>query len=238
MELKGNIRVFCRVRPMLASDVVTTAHPKKGNHGTLPDNHVFVFPDYHHAKRKIVLVHRHGHHSYVAHHQQHVDPQDHSHSHPRPHRHLKKHVFEFDQVFDPTATQSDMFAEVASLVQSAMDGYKVAIFAYGQTGSGKTYTMLGGTASSSSPPPCHPNDNENENDDDDDAMCGPLPPPCSSSSFEDSWGIVRRTMSLVFELVAAQEASGWYYIVTLEMVEIYNEKMRDLTKAVVRARQS
>ena len=41
-----------------------------------------------------------------------------------------------------------MFAEVAELVTSVLDGFNVCIFAYGQTGSGKTFTMTG-------PPQCH-----------------------------------------------------------------------------------
>jgi len=48
-----------------------------------------------------------------------------------------------DRVFDASAQQAHIFAEVDGLVQSALDGYKVCIFAYGQTGSGKTHTMLG-----------------------------------------------------------------------------------------------
>lgn len=51
-------------------------------------------------------------------------------------------IFTFDKIFDESASNKDVFDEVSQLVQSSLDGYKVCIFAYGQTGSGKTFTML------------------------------------------------------------------------------------------------
>jgi kinesin family protein C1 len=53
-------------------------------------------------------------------------------------------LFSFDRVFEPRASQSEVFEDVGQLVQSVTDGYNCTIFSYGQTGSGKTWTMEGG----------------------------------------------------------------------------------------------
>ncbi|KAI0884156.1 kinesin-domain-containing protein [Annulohypoxylon maeteangense] len=53
----------------------------------------------------------------------------------------KPKEFNFERVFDDQCTNKDVFDEISQLVQSVMDGKKVCIFCYGQTGSGKTFTM-------------------------------------------------------------------------------------------------
>ena len=55
----------------------------------------------------------------------------------------KQTAYTFDHVFAPAVKQSEVFDEVSSLIQSALDGYHVCLFSYGQTGSGKTFTMTG-----------------------------------------------------------------------------------------------
>lgn len=94
VELKGNIRVFCRVRP----------NPSSVAQISSDGSSIRVYAD------------------------------------------SKPYEFNFDKVFNPDASQSDIFNQVSDLVQSALDGYNVCLFSYGQTGAGKTHTMQGNSA--------------------------------------------------------------------------------------------
>ncbi|XP_011195760.1 kinesin-like protein KIF18A [Zeugodacus cucurbitae] len=56
----------------------------------------------------------------------------------------KKISMDFDRVFDPEATNRQIFEECTSpLVASVLNGYNCSVFVYGATGAGKTFTMLG-----------------------------------------------------------------------------------------------
>ncbi|KAI3815360.1 hypothetical protein L1987_15026 [Smallanthus sonchifolius] len=54
-----------------------------------------------------------------------------------------KKNFRFDSVFDPEASQVDVFKDTSSFATLVLDGYNVCLFAYGQTGTGKTFTVEG-----------------------------------------------------------------------------------------------
>ncbi|KAI8988176.1 P-loop containing nucleoside triphosphate hydrolase protein [Mycotypha africana] len=126
-ELKGNIRVFCRVKPRLntVTDSIngksTIAEGKKVANTSAADENenyiAFKFFGDDNEGLEFDEITKFG--------------------------QTKKHIFTYDRVFQPEESQEDCFEEISQLVQSALDGYNVSIFAYGQTGSGKTYTMQG-----------------------------------------------------------------------------------------------
>ncbi|KAF0309046.1 Carboxy-terminal kinesin 2 [Amphibalanus amphitrite] len=117
-ELKGNIRVFCRVRPLLGEEVTQAG-------GQIP--HLQVTDE-----RSLEIGKAAG------------AGANETMSGRRREEGDGKVNFAFDRVFPPETSQADVFEEISQLIQSALDGYNVCVFAYGQTGSGKTHTMEGG----------------------------------------------------------------------------------------------
>jgi len=118
-ELKGNIRVFCRIRAILPCDKI--AGLKAPHLNVLNERSMEVSRLSADATLNESSMHTLG-----------------------GGRGASKFEFSFDRVFGPNSKQEQIFDEISQLVQSAIDGYNVCIFAYGQTGSGKTFTMEGG----------------------------------------------------------------------------------------------
>ena len=111
-ELRGNIRVYCRVRPPLPStEDSDTSHIKVNKFDDTEGTQTIEV-----TKCGSTVSNIMGNKEILS--------------------------YKFDKIFDQNETNRDVFNEVCQLVQSALDGYNVCIFAYGQTGSGKTYTML------------------------------------------------------------------------------------------------
>ena len=116
-ELKGNIRVYCRIRPIDETKQEVGAAFEISDSSLTPD-----------CKTQLTVSRN-------------------KFNRPRSggHGDLKlktlAYKFSFDHVIPPTATNGEIFDELSQLIQSSLDGYNVCVFAYGQTGSGKTWTM-------------------------------------------------------------------------------------------------
>uniref|UniRef100_A0A8D0FCE6 Kinesin family member 25 n=1 Tax=Strix occidentalis caurina TaxID=311401 RepID=A0A8D0FCE6_STROC len=103
------------------------------------------------------------------------------------------------EVYNASESQDTVFADVAPLLTSLLDGYNVCIMAYGQTGSGKTYTMLG------------PQLEENF---------------AFSIEDESELGIIPRATQEVFRLIS-EKPPGSYWV-EVSVVEVYNNEIFDL----------
>ncbi|BEI85166.1 hypothetical protein CcaverHIS002_0505670 [Cutaneotrichosporon cavernicola] len=115
-ELKGNIRVFARVRPALDHE------------RSAPDG----LADIAYCDERVAAETG----------QSHLTVRSRSESAMGKEREQAL-TFNFDKVFQPKHGQREVFEEISMLAQSVLDGYNVCIFAYGQTGSGKSWTMEG-----------------------------------------------------------------------------------------------
>lgn len=117
-ELRGNVRVFARVRPFLPSDGIDLSLEPS------PPTSIAVRSD-----DVSMRISRPGGgggaHSSIG-----VER-------------AEDHSFTFDRTFGPSSSQESVFQEVSEFVQSALDGYNVCLFSYGQTGSGKVRSNCG-----------------------------------------------------------------------------------------------
>ncbi|XP_004935583.3 kinesin-like protein KIF25 isoform X1 [Gallus gallus] len=170
VELRGNIRVHCRIRPSLPFDHAAGHSVSQERHRNSLENVAYAIDD----ETVLVKCSRPG------------------------HAPINK-TFQFERVYNATESQDTVFADVAPLLTSLLDGYNVCIMAYGQTGSGKTYTMLG------------PQLEENlafVNED------------------ESELGIIPRATQELFRLISEKPAGSYW--VEVSVVEVYNNEVFDL----------
>ncbi|NXN97629.1 KIF25 protein, partial [Rhinopomastus cyanomelas] len=171
VELRGNIRVHCRIRPLLPFDAAAAGHElPQDRHRSSSERVAFAVDD------ETVLVRC-----------------------SRPGHAAISRTFQFERVYSASEAQDTVFADVAPLLTSLLDGYNVCIMAYGQTGSGKTYTML-----------------------------GPRPEESLACSTEDEseLGIIPRAAQEVFRLIAEKPPGS--FGVEVSVVEVYNNEVFDL----------
>ncbi|XP_015166970.1 kinesin-3-like isoform X3 [Solanum tuberosum] len=150
-ELKGNIRVYCRIRPFFRG--------QKEKQSVV---------EYIGENGELIIVN------------------------PSKQGKEGRRSFKFNKVYNPAATQADVYSDIQPLIQSVLDGYNVCIFAYGQTGSGKTYTMTG-----------------------------------PDKATEENWGVNYRALNDIFR-ISQMRVNTFTYEITVQMMEIYNEQVRDL----------
>jgi len=137
-DSKGsNIRVFCRVRPLLPHELSATS-AREENLLAFPSEHtVSIRTDIARRNRsKLADVPSHRGHTNSL-----PDATEHSADYANPAALAAYTPFAFDRVFQPQDGQETVFETVKDVVLPVLNGFRACIFAYGQTGSGKTFTM-------------------------------------------------------------------------------------------------
>ncbi|NXK32362.1 KIF25 protein, partial [Piprites chloris] len=170
VELRGNIRVHCRIRPLLPFDAAAGHSISQDRQRNFPEKVAYAADD----ETVLVKCSRPGHAS------------------------INK-TFQFERVYNDSESQDAVFADVAPLLTSLLDGYNVCIMAYGQTGSGKTYTMLGPQVEGNF---------------------------AFTIEDESELGIIPRATQEVFRLIS-EKPPGSYWV-EVSVVEVYNNEIFDL----------
>ncbi|XP_042651801.1 kinesin-like protein KIF25 isoform X2 [Tyto alba] len=170
VELRGNIRVHCRIRPLLPFDTAAGHLISQDRQRNFSEKTAYAADD----ETVLVKCSRPGHASVTK-------------------------TFQFERVYNASESQDTVFADVAPLLTSLLDGYNVCIMAYGQTGSGKTYTMLGSQME------------ENF---------------AFSTEDESELGIIPRATQEVFRLISEKPPGSCW--VEVSVVEVYNNEIFDL----------
>ena len=111
---------------------------------------------------------------------------------------------EYDKVFAPDATQSDVYDALEARVLSVVQGINATVFAYGQTGTGKTHTMLGRHV---------------ERD---------LATMTMDRVPIGRWGVIPRVVLNLFKRLESEYGSTADTSVRCSYLQLYNEKVLDL----------
>ena len=118
-------------------------------------------------------------------------------------------TFTYDRVLDSDSTQETAYLEAGrSTVNALLNGFNGTIFAYGQSGSGKTFTMLG--------PDSVVEAITNGGDG--------IP-----HEVQVMYGIIPRAIGDIFQAInRIVDAEGAQIELSVQYLEIYNEKVKDL----------
>ncbi|XP_017467942.1 PREDICTED: kinesin-like protein KIF12 isoform X2 [Rhagoletis zephyria] len=110
------------------------------------------------------------------------------------------HVFTYNVVFEPGATQEDIldYSGIKRIIEMAIEGFSCTAFCYGQTGSGKTHTLTG--------PP--------------DLFVG------KPNLNDPRHGLIFRSFLYLFQLI--KDRKDVNYVLKASFLEIYNERVIDL----------
>ena len=110
IDVQGNIRIFCRVRPLLEAEFTQHYNDSKQS-----QSHSLAHSTSVAAVRELNSMIKYIDYDTVE---------------------FDQHIYKYDRIFTPDENQEEVYDEVESIVRASISGNNCCIFAYGQTGSG------------------------------------------------------------------------------------------------------